>query len=140
MSDDAVDVVVCALALTHLPALGPAMTEFARVLRPGGHLVISDPHHEGVLRGSIPVVRGSRLPAYRHQLSDYLKAALPLGFAVRACEEPRLPGDDGPVPPAVTDPGPRDLWPWSLSELVPEAAQAANANRPATVVWHFQLR
>jgi SAM-dependent methyltransferase len=40
--DHAVDVIVCALALTDVPDLGAALTEFVRVLRPGGHLVISD--------------------------------------------------------------------------------------------------
>src|SRR6185295_11894375 len=53
LADDAVDVVVCGLALAHLPALAPVLAEFARVLRPGGHLVISDAHHELVLRGSV---------------------------------------------------------------------------------------
>ncbi|MGX9883437.1 class I SAM-dependent methyltransferase [Streptomyces sp. NPDC002276] len=34
LPDDAVDTVVCALALTHVPELAPALGEFARVLRP----------------------------------------------------------------------------------------------------------
>ena len=34
------DVIVCALALVHLPRLEPVLAEFARVLRPGGDLVI----------------------------------------------------------------------------------------------------
>jgi SAM-dependent methyltransferase len=42
LPDQHVDVVVCALALTHVPELVPVLTEFVRVLRPGGHLVISD--------------------------------------------------------------------------------------------------
>jgi hypothetical protein len=64
-----------------------------RVLRPGGRLLISDLHHDGVLRGSIPPVvdqdgtRG-RLPVHRHLVGDYP------GFTVLACEEPRLPSDD----------------------------------------------
>jgi ubiquinone/menaquinone biosynthesis C-methylase UbiE len=37
-----VDVAVRALALTHVPELAPVLAEFVRVLRPGGHLVISD--------------------------------------------------------------------------------------------------
>ncbi|HEY3753584.1 MAG TPA: class I SAM-dependent methyltransferase [Pseudonocardiaceae bacterium] len=40
--DAEVDLVVCALALTHVPDLAPVLAEFARVLRPGGQLVISD--------------------------------------------------------------------------------------------------
>jgi SAM-dependent methyltransferase len=35
---------VCALALSHLPEIGAAITELARVLRPGGRLVVSGPH------------------------------------------------------------------------------------------------
>jgi ubiquinone/menaquinone biosynthesis C-methylase UbiE len=39
-----VDAVVCALALVHLRDLGPAMAEVARVLRPGGRVIVSDVH------------------------------------------------------------------------------------------------
>uniref|UniRef100_UPI000AE01C42 class I SAM-dependent methyltransferase n=1 Tax=Streptomyces sp. SBT349 TaxID=1580539 RepID=UPI000AE01C42 len=46
VADDSVDLVVCSLALTHVPELGPVIAEFARVLCPGGHLVISDIHPE----------------------------------------------------------------------------------------------
>jgi ubiquinone/menaquinone biosynthesis C-methylase UbiE len=42
LSDDHVDVVVCALALMHVPEIEPALAELVRVLRPGGSLVISD--------------------------------------------------------------------------------------------------
>src|SRR2546429_1401599 len=38
--DQHVDVVVCALALTHVLELGPVLAEFVPVLRPGGHPVI----------------------------------------------------------------------------------------------------
>jgi SAM-dependent methyltransferase len=48
LPDDSADVIVCALALVHVPRLQPVLAEFARVLRPGGDLVISDVHHEVV--------------------------------------------------------------------------------------------
>lgn len=104
LPDDHVDLVVCALALTHLPELAPAIAEFARVLRPGGHLVISDVHHVRVEFGSVPRVRGPAgepglLAAHRHLASDYLTAALPLGLQVRRCVEPFIPVGDGPAPP-----------------------------------------
>src|SRR5450432_3851651 len=58
LPDDRVDVIVCALALDHVPRLDPVLAEFARVLRPGGDLVISDIHHELITRGSAMTTRG----------------------------------------------------------------------------------
>jgi SAM-dependent methyltransferase len=145
LADGQVDVVVCALALTHLPKLPPVITEFVRVLRPGGHLVISDVHHVRVALGSVPRVRSANgeaglLPAYRHLASDYLNAALPLGLQLRRCDEPLLPVGDEPAP--LTEDlaiGPWDAWPWSLLDIAPAATSAAYDGTPATIIWHFQL-
>ena len=143
LRDSSVDIVVSGLALSHVPGLAPVMAEFARVLRPGGHLVISDAHHEIVLRGSVPHALGPNnepglVASYRHTTGDFLRAALPAGLQVRRCEEPQRSGDDVPPPPpaelTVSD---WDDWPWSLLELVPEAARAAWAV-PSVVIWHFQ--
>jgi SAM-dependent methyltransferase len=143
VDDGQVDLVLCALALVHPPDLMAPMAEFARVLRPGGHLVISDVHHERVLLGSVPRVRRADggpalLPAYRHRAGDYLTAALAVGLGVRRCEEPTIGVDDG-AEPGAPDPGPWDEWPWSLVDIVPAAAGAGLHEAPALVVWHFQL-
>ncbi|WP_028923079.1 class I SAM-dependent methyltransferase [Pseudonocardia acaciae] len=144
VADGEVDLVVCALALTHVRELEPVIAEFARVLRPGGHLVISDMHPERVARGSIPSVRGpdgrpGRLPGHRHLVGDYLRAALAVGLRPRRCEEPRFPAEPPAESPSpTTAPGPWELWPWSLAEMVPEAALAADAGEPVTIIWHFQ--
>jgi ubiquinone/menaquinone biosynthesis C-methylase UbiE len=140
VADAEVDLVVCALALTHVPALAPVLAEFARVLRPGGHLVIADMHPERVALGSIPSVRGAdgrpgRLSAHRHLIGDYLRAALPVGLQVRRCEEPVVPAGERPAAETL---GPWELWPWCLADMVPEAARAAGAGAPALVIWHFQ--
>jgi ubiquinone/menaquinone biosynthesis C-methylase UbiE len=58
LPDDSVDVVVCALALVHVPHLQPVLAESARVLRPGGDLVVSDLHHQRVTLGSVIKARG----------------------------------------------------------------------------------
>jgi SAM-dependent methyltransferase len=99
LPDDSADVIICALALVHVPRLQPVLAEFTRVLRPGGDLVISDMHHEQVTRGSVITARGPAgepciTSTYRHQLGDYLRAALSLGLQVLGCEEPgaRQPG------------------------------------------------
>ena len=133
LPDDDVDVAVCALALAHLPDLAPAMAELARVLRPGGHLVVSDMHPESVLRSSVPSVRDDegrpgRLPAYRHLVGDYLRAALPAGLRVLRCEEPCPPAPPDTAP--ADGPGPWDVWPWSLAAMVPGAARAATTACP----------
>ncbi|MER5213017.1 class I SAM-dependent methyltransferase [Streptomyces sp. NPDC002838] len=152
VSDDAVDLIVCSLALTHVRDLKPVLAEFARVLRPGGHLVMCDIHPHWLERGAIPPVRlpdgtPGRLESHRHLVGDYLRAALPLGLRVRRCEEPTAPPgarsepqdtpQDTPSEP-TSDLGPWELWPWSLAATVPEAAAAANAV-PSVLIWHFQL-
>jgi SAM-dependent methyltransferase len=154
VGDGEVDLVVCALALTHVPDLVPVVAEFARVLRPGGHLVIADVHHALVALGSVPKMRTpdgrpGLLPAYRHLAGDYLAAALPLGLRLLRCAEPLGTAGKGPsgppAPPAeqITaeqiTPGPWDDWPWSLLEIVPAAAQAAWRGTPLLLIWHFQL-
>jgi len=42
--DGSFDLVLSALALCHMPDLSPVIAEFARVLRPGGRVVVSDFH------------------------------------------------------------------------------------------------
>lgn len=143
--DDHFDVVVCGLALVHLRDLKPVFAEFARVLRPGGHLVITDVHQEQVALGSVPRVRSADgepglLPAYRHRASDYLSAALPVGLQVRRCDEPRQSrGDDSSAMAQDIETGPWDGWPWSLLGIIPAATSAAWNGTPAVVIWHFQL-
>ncbi len=142
--DGHVDIVVCALALSHVANLEPVFSEFVRVLRPGGHLVVTDVHQERVALGSVPRVRlaggePGLLPAFRHRASDYLNAALPLGLQLRRCEEPGMPAAADPAPMAedITT-GPWDAWPWSLLDIVPAASGAAGNGTPAVVIWHFQ--
>jgi ubiquinone/menaquinone biosynthesis C-methylase UbiE len=145
LADAEVDVVVCALALTHVPELAPVFAQFARVLRPGGHLVVADVHHALVAMGSQPRVGradgGPALqPAYQHLASDYLSAALPLGLQLRRCAEPRQAASDRPLPEPTPpeDPGPWEDWPWSLLTITPAATRAAWRDLPILVIWHFQ--
>jgi SAM-dependent methyltransferase len=139
---DSADVVVCALALVHVPRLEPVLAEFARVLRPGGDLVISDIHHEHVAWGSVIKARGPAgepliVDSYRHKLGDYLRAALSAGLEIRRCEEPTAARPDGPPPAAAAQIGDWQDWPWSLADYLPPAARAAGGH-PALILWHFQ--
>jgi SAM-dependent methyltransferase len=128
--DGAADLAVCALALTHVPALGPVMAEFARVLRPGGHLVVSDIHVNSLYLGGVASALGpsgqpALLPARRHLPSDYLTAALSHGLEVRGCAEPRWPPSDQAGGPLART--------WCGA-----AADAAYGGTPAAIIWHFQ--
>lgn len=139
LADRSVDLVVCALALTHAPRLAPVMAEFARVLRPGGHLVISDAHlllsyvRPTLPRRPGPDGRPSLLAEYHRPLSEYLSVALPLGFQVRHCEEPGRP------PAEYAGPHRTDMS-WELLNWYPEASAGAHDNVPVVVIWHFQLQ
>jgi ubiquinone/menaquinone biosynthesis C-methylase UbiE len=140
LADNAVDTIVCGLALSHVPELAPVMAEFARVLRPGGHLVMSDAHllvsylRPTLLRPPGPDGRPGILTEFHRPLSAYLSAAIPLGFQVRYCEEPCRP------PSVHTDPGPLPTdMSWDLLRWCPDAAAAALGHSPIVVIWHFQL-
>jgi ubiquinone/menaquinone biosynthesis C-methylase UbiE len=152
LADNSVDLVVCAIALSHVADLALALAELVRVLRPSGHLVISD--SRGLIGDiGLPLVRVGPtgevgyMPLYARLASDYLAAALPLGLQVRRCEEPRRPsplhGDDGTDPydgarPPDHVPGdPPNIW--SLHALAPAATNAAWRGNPASIIWHFQL-
>ena len=147
LSDASVDAVVCGLALAYLPDLAPVFAEFARVLRPGGHLVVSDAHHllsyvrPTLARAAGSDGRASILAEYHRPLSDYLAAALPLGFQVRQCFEPRRAPRVSAIsnPPASPSPVPLPTHVcWELLDWCPEAAELA-LDVPVVVVWDFQL-
>jgi ubiquinone/menaquinone biosynthesis C-methylase UbiE len=134
------DVLVCALALTHIPNLAPVLAEFARVLRPGGHLVLSDSRTDRPVVTALSDGSFGCLPHWNHLASDYLAAALPLGFQVRRCDEPRLPYptiDPNAKPPASPPGHPSDIW--SLWPWCPAAVNAAYRDTPLLIVWDFQL-
>ena len=152
LADDSVDLAVCALALSHVPDLAPVFAELVRVLRPKGHLVISDSRG---LFGEIgvPLVRigpdGSfgYMPVWTRLTSDYLAAALPLGLELRRCEEVRQEGpivgddgtdlDDGSPSPQHVPGEPPDIW--ALHPFCPAATNAAWLGKPRAIVLHFQL-
>jgi SAM-dependent methyltransferase len=153
LPDNQVDVVVCALALTHVPDLRPVLSEFARVLRPGGHLVISD--SRGFFGDiTLPLVKTGPdgTPGYipnRNRLtSEYLVTALSLGLEVLSCAEPRHSGplvDEDGIPPTATGPAmvhvpgaPPNIW--ALHSWATAATNAAYRDNPAVIVWHFQTR
>jgi ubiquinone/menaquinone biosynthesis C-methylase UbiE len=157
LADASVDLVVCAIALVHVADIEGPFREFARVLRPGGHLVVSD--MRGLIRHTIfPVVLDGPkfggpegelgyIPVYPRLTSEYLAAALPLGFQVLRCEEPRVPSplldDEGRtihdgerLPPQDPNDPPNT---WALHAEAIDATNAVWRGKPSSIIWHFQL-
>jgi len=130
VDDAAVDVVTCSLALTHVGDLGPVVAELARVLRPGGWVVLSDVHPTTTSFGGAAVFpsEGDELalryvPNLVHQASEYVTAARAAGLEVAECHEPRVP-----EAAIVTNPA---------YAVLPEAVRAAFAGLPFLLVWRL---
>ena len=128
MPDSSVDLVLCALALSHLDDVGEALTEFRRVLRPGGRLIVTDVHPMMVLLAVQPIFayKPGELAFVRirpHQISDHLTAFATHGFSFISCHEPLY---TGPLPPG------------GYEEKIPDAARAAWAGIPSAVIYEMK--
>jgi SAM-dependent methyltransferase len=123
-----VDAAVCALALVHLPEIGKAVAELARVVRPGGRVIISDVHPFPILLGWQAQFHSESgapgfLRLHAHLPSDYSRACAAAGLGIRACYEPRL------TPEAAAT---------VAANRLPEANQAAWVGVPGVLIWDLQ--
>ena len=131
LEDDSVDLVTCSLALTHVPDLAPVMREFARVLRPGGQVLLSDMHpiscmHSGGAAFGDFLTDGIRfVPNIVHHVGDYWRAFTAGGLKALDCIEPR-----------VTD---RVIETHPTYPLIPEATTLALADMPFLLLWRLTL-
>jgi SAM-dependent methyltransferase len=124
------DLVVSGLALAHLPDLGPPISELARVLRPGGRLVISVLHpFQAYLGWHAPFedASGQRgfVREYPHTHADYLAAFRRAGLSVVNCLEPALTKTDVRSKRRAF-------------RNIPEATLAAYEGMPAALIWEAQ--
>jgi ubiquinone/menaquinone biosynthesis C-methylase UbiE len=128
VQDASVDLVTCTLSLTHVPDLTPVMREFARVLRPGGRVVLSDIHPVATMTGAVAAFPGgdrglSYVTSEIHQISDYLAAFRAAGLTVLDCLE-------APVDEAVVAATP-------YYNVYPDAARQAFLGMPYLLVWQL---
>ena len=94
LADASADLAICGLALTHVTDLGPPIAELARIVRPGGHVLLTDIHPiAAALGGQAQPGRpdGTRMLArnHVHWASDYIAAFRDAGLEIVRCEEPR---------------------------------------------------
>lgn len=90
-----VDVVLCGLALGHLPQLEPSLQEISRVLKPDGWALISDFHPFIFLNGqkrtfTAPDGKVYAVEHYAHLYTDYFRAATAAQLRLVDLKEPGL--------------------------------------------------
>jgi malonyl-CoA O-methyltransferase len=97
LGSQSVDVLLCGLALGHLPELALSIREMARILRPGGWALVSDFHPFIYLNGArrtFTTADGKTYAVehYPHLYSDYHRAVSEVGLHIEAVAEPQLNG------------------------------------------------
>lgn len=100
-----IDVIVCGMALGHLPVLDRALGEIGRVLKSGGAALISDfhpiLHFSGAQRTFSANGATYAVEHYPHLYADYHGAAAAAGLTIDAVREPSIPGHVGGAPVAL---------------------------------------
>jgi ubiquinone/menaquinone biosynthesis C-methylase UbiE len=92
-SADGFDAAICALLFDHLSRIDHAIGELARVVRPGGRLLISNIHPTMALTGahaSFRDVNGDPnfMRSYHHSVAEYMAAFRAHSLTVVDCREP----------------------------------------------------
>jgi len=88
---NAFDLVVCALTLSHFGDLRAPIAECSRVVRPGGHLLVTDFHPQAIKNGWEPTCfregEGYILPHPEHDRTDYFDAISAAGCDLISVKE-----------------------------------------------------
>ena len=131
LSEGAIDLAVCALALTHCADLVPPIKELARVVRNGGHIIISDVHPFGVTLGLQGGYRRNEtedgfVRNHVHLPSDYLNAFREAGLSVVQCKELLY--------------GEREIATIEFANEMPDLMKAAVKGIPIVIIWELERK
>ena len=135
VESNSVDVVTSSLALTHIAALAPAIHEMARVLKPGGTVVLSDIHPSQCALMSLAMFKHpgasdlefSFVENLYHPMSEYITAFVAAELSIDVCQEIVLDGDLlQRTQPAYA--------------FAPEAVIQASGGMPFLLIWQLTKR
>jgi SAM-dependent methyltransferase len=137
VDDGEADLAVAALTVCHAANLRPVLAELARVVRPGGTVIVSDPHPTMVQLGGVAGFRDRDgdpaegftlpfVPNLHHPMHTYVDAALAAGLEIVECQEPTF-----------TEPA---LAANPAHAILPDAVRQAFLGLPFVVVWRFRKR
>lgn len=105
LASGTVDVIVCGMALGHLPRLEPSMNEISRVLTTGGVAIISDfhpiLHFTGARRTFSANGSTYAVEHYAHLYADYHRTAWDAGLRIEDVREPSITGHGNGMPVAL---------------------------------------
>lgn len=100
------DLAVCNLVLEHVEHLPHIFAEAARCLEPGGQFFVSELHpfrqYLGTQANFQRGEQNTQIPAFTHNVSDYLSAATAAGLQLAALEEWWRTDDAGKPPRLIT--------------------------------------
>lgn len=99
LPSESVDIVLCGLALGHLPTIEPSLSEISRVLKQDGIALISDFHPYQCLKGAQRTFTAAdgtvfAVEHYLHHISDYFQVGAKVGLQITALNEPKLFNDE----------------------------------------------
>jgi len=125
------DLIMCGLALTHLPEISKAISEIARVLRTGGTAVIADHHPMAGLLGGSAIFQDKQrfyrnVKSYVHPHSEYISAFVDAGLEIRECYEPCMTEE-------LASRGP-------LFAMSPNAFRRGTVGLPVALIWRVVRR